>query len=805
MTKRTAAARAGRMAVLFAMAATFLGVLPVRAASAVQIEARALMGGRYEVGGWLAVAVSLVNSGEPTDGYVTAETSEGTVRSFVEMPAGAQKVVMLYVEPDAFQREIDVAYTEPNGTVRATVDVRVLEQSSNQYAVVGDAAGTLRPQMLSADASSVPEPIGLAPIDLPERPEPLAGLSAMIWAADSSGLNEAQRRSLERWVADGGQLVVLGGADWQSRTAGLQELLPLADLTAVDEVPQAGLALWAGSDAPPVTAATVATGALRDDARALIAAEDGTPLLSMRPLGAGRVVFVGSDLATAEHRGWEAAPRLWARILPGSPLDAFFGGGFPVQEEIDNAVGVALNSLPSLEVPPAELLLGVIAGYILLIGPMSYVVLRRMDRRELAWVTAPLLVVLFSASSYGIGRAMKGSDVIVNQIALLRSTSDGTSATVETYAGVYSPDRASYDLTADGDALLARVQQTDGRGQPGSSRADVVVEQGSPAHLRGLSIGVFGFQGVRAVGVVEHRPALSVSWQWQEGRSIGTVTNGGEAAIGDVAWISSSGGKMIGDLDPGESAEFTVPTTNFNGTAASDQVYGFGGFDGANDDQRRIQMRREVINALVGYGGFAPGGFGSGSGQRGPYVIGWSTGEGPLPITVDGQETQRYTTLVEVVAARPTIGTGEVTVQPAQMTTTVIATDGDASLAGPSMVVLGTGSVTFGVSLPLEAANLVPTEAEVVIAPDPSFLVSDPGSLGGFWPAGYAVDVRNATTGEWIPLGDLAQRSTYEIEDPSTVINSSGNIEVRVTGTVAQNFGMSNVFASARVTGVIDR
>lgn len=805
MTKPTAATRAGRMAVLLAVGVLLLNAFPARGASAVEIEARALVGGRYEIGGWLAVAVSLVNTGEPTDGYVTAETSEGTVRRFVEMPAGAQKVVMVYVEPDAFQRRVEVAYVEPNGTVGATVEVRVFEQSANQYAVVGDAAGTLRPQMIGADATNVPEPISLAPIDLPERPEPLSGLTSIVWATDSAGLSEGQRRSLERWVADGGQLIVLGGADWQARAAGLEGLLPIENLGAVDDVPQTALAGWAGSDAPPVPAATVATGTLHEDARTLVAAGDGTPLMSMRSIGAGQVVFIGSDLANAEHRGWEAAPRLWARILPGSAIDDFFGGGFPVQEEFDGSIGVALNSLPSLAVPPAELLLAVIAGYILLIGPLSYLTLRRLDRRELAWVTAPLLVVLFSASSYGIGRAMKGSDVIVNQISLIRSSSAGTSATVESYAGVYSPDRATYDVTVDADALMSRLQRTDGRGLPGSRAGAVSVEQGAPAHLRGLSIGVFGFEGVRAVGVVEHAPTLSVSWRSEEGRSIGTVTNSGETALSDVAWISSGGGEMIGDLEPGASAEFTVPTTNFNGTAASDQVYGFGGFESGGDDQRRIQMRREVINGLVGYGGFAPGGFGSASGGRGPYLIGWSAGDGPLPITVDGQETQRYGSLVEVIAARPSIGTGEVTIQPHQMAISVVATEGDASPAGPATVVLGTGSVTFGIALPLEAAGLVPSEAEILVAPDPSFLMGDPGSLGGFWPDGYSVEVRNARSGEWIPLGDLTQRGRFEVEDASTVVSPTGRIEVRVTGTVRPDFGMSNVFASARVAGVIDR
>ena len=712
---------------------------------------------------------------------------------------------MLYIQPEPFQRAVTVVYEEPNGTVQSEVGVRVFEQSDSQRAIVGDGAGTLRPQLFGSDELSGPEPVVLAPADIPERPEPLAGLAAIVWAGDSASLNEAQRRSLDRWVAEGGQLVVIGGADWQARTAAFTDLLPVDGLAAVDGVSQAPLAEWTGAEAPPVAEATVSTGVLREDARALITADDGTPLASMRSVGAGTVVLMGADLATEAYRGWEGSPRLWSRLLPtGALLDQFMGGGFPIQEEIDNSLTQALNTLPSLEVPPAELLLAVIVGYILLIGPISYIVLRRVDRRELAWVTAPLLIVLFSACSYGIGRSMKGSDVIVNQISLVRSSSAGSTATVETYAGVYSPDRATYDLRVEGDALMGRLLAP-GRGQgfDGGSSTDVVVDQGDPARLRGLAIGVSGFEGVRAVGVVDHQPSLSVTWSAVDGDHVGTVTNTGETRITDIAWISPTLGDMVGDLDPGESAEFTVPGTNFNGSSASDQVYGFGGFDNASEEQRRIQMRRQVIDALVGYGAFGPGVGFDGSGARGPYLIGWADGEGPLPIGVDDHQAQRYATTVEVIAARPPIGTGEVTIRPHQMAISVLETEGDTNSGGPGMVMLGTGSVTFGLALPLEAADLAATGVEIIIGPDPSIVLNDPGGFGGFWPAGYTVEVRDPMTGEWTMIGDLDQRSRYEIEDPATALSPSGRIEVRVSGQMDPNFGQPSVFVSAQVEGVI--
>jgi hypothetical protein len=727
------------------------------------------------------------------------------VQRFVEMPAGARKVVMLYLQPEAFQRRVTIRYDEPNGRVEQVVETRVFEQSSSQSAVVGDDDGTLRPQLSIGEDIGLPAPIALSLADLPERSEPLEGLSAIVWADDSSTLNEAQRRSIERWVANGGQLVVIGGPDWQARTAGFTDILPLDGLGAVDGVPQAALASWTGSSEAALESATVSTGTLRDDARGLIRADDGTILASMRTVGSGRVILLGSDLATDAYRAWEGSPRLWARLLPNNAaLEQFFGPMPPGEEQ--NAMGTALSNLPSLEVPPAELLLAVIVAYILLIGPISYIVLRRMDRRELAWVTAPLLVVLFTACSFGIGNSMKGSEVIVNQISLIRSSGSGSAATIESYAGIFSPDRATYDLTVEADALMAKLRPVNFDGRP-QTAADVLIEQGDPAHLRGLTIGVFGFEAVRADAIVDRDPILSVSWRSEGGELIGTVTNEGSEPVSDVAYVSSSGGDMLeAELAPGDSVEFTVESTNFNGSSASDQVYGFGGFDNPNDEQREMLVRRQVIDSLVGFGGFMPGmEFGGGGAGRGPYIIGWHDDPGPLPVVVDDLDAQRYAQSVEVVSVRPTIGTGEVEIGPGQMSVAILETDGNTSSNGPGMVMIGEGSATYSIALPLEATEMAVSELEILVGPDPSMVIGEQGGFGGFWPEGYTIDVRDPATGEWSLLGDLSDESRFEIDDPASAMSDTGRVEVRVTGAQEDpNFGQPSVFISARASGVID-
>ena len=804
-TKRRTILRSLRGAILLASLLAAFAPVPASAASAVEIEARALLGGRYEPGGWAAISVTLVNGGTPTEGWLESDTDAGAVRRFVEMPAGSRKNVTLYVQPSGFQRQIEVRYEEPNGTTRTTVEVQVFQQIADHIAIVGDGSGALRAQLAGALYAGAPEPIAIGAADIPDRPEAMSGVATIVWAADSAALGETQRRALERWVAEGGRLIVVGGADWQARTAAFVDILPIEGLGAVDGVSQAALAAWSGSDEPPVAASTVATGPLRSDARGLVAADDGSHLLSMRAVGAGRVLLVGPDAANADFRGWDGAATFWSRMLPTTAMfEAAFGGGVPNRDQVAGSMEVALNTLPSLDVPPAELLLAVIVGYILLIGPVSYLVLRRMDRRELAWVTAPILVLAFSAASYGIGLSLKGTQSIVNQIAIVRSTTAGTAATVETYAGVFSPSRATFDLVIEADALVGRLRGPIARDGTTAAATGLAAEQGDPARLRALAVPAGGYEHVRADGVVEHEPMLSVSWSFEDGGIVGTVTNVSEVALEDVAFISMAGGEMIGDLEPSASAQFSVEGAGVNRSSAADQVYGFGGIDTANPERRQIVARRGVIEALVGYGGWMPSGSELGGvGGRGPFIIGWHAGEGPMPILVEGIQTQRYSEIAEVVGVQPEIGSGEVVIGPGQMGVTV-TTEGDATINGPGTVSLGVGSATFGISLPVTASGIAATDVEIVIGGDAASVLQDPGSFGGLWPPGYLVELRDPTTGEWSVLGDLAEGNLFPIDDPATAVSATGLIEVRIsTERIDPNFGQPGVFASATVTGVI--
>ena len=802
-------------ALLAVQAAPFLPQVGrvVQAADPIVLQARALLGGRFAPGGWLAISVTLRNDGPPVSGRIVATGSDGQVRRAIDLPAGARKEVTLYVRPAAFVRTVTVELQDGGGTRLAKGDatVQVFDRTVSQVAVIGGSSSAIRAQLI-ARAAGLPDPLVAGPADLPERPEPLRGLDAIVWGGDSSLLSEAQVRALDRWIAGGGTLLVVAGPDWQARTAAFSEILPVTDLASVDGASLARLADVGGGQAVPAGAtATIAAGTLRSGAVALARLSDGgPPLLAAVSHGAGRVDFMAADLGADPLRTWDGAPALLSRLIPDNRVQMQFVGTGPSEDEASSIIASALTNIPALEVPPVELLLAVIVGYILLIGPVSYVILRRRDRRDLAWVTAPVLVVVFSAGTFGIGYGLKGSQVIVNELAIVRTATDGGAASVQTYAGVFSPSRTTYDLTVHADALVSAVSnQNFGVRLDTGSGGSYVTEQGDPAHLRGLAVSVFGLQAVRADSIVAYQPDLAVDWHLEGNSVAGTVRNRADHPVEDVAIISQGSAVLVGTLQPGAQRDFRLTPSQLGGAPPSQQVYGDSGVNLGTPEARTVAMRRQVLDGLVSYGTAKFGGpllsapFGNGfDASSGPMVVGWRRDVTPVSVDVDGLAPMHYRQSVEVVSGRPALRSGAVELGSGSLAVDVVRTSGDANVQQPGGVFLANGEAVFRISLPLEATGLRTSAVTLTVGQDPSIAFNG-SSVGGGLPAGFRVAILRPGSGEWEDLGAVGLSGQFSVSDPASAISTSGQIMARVTASTGAGGGGAQVFMGATVRGVI--
>src|SRR5438552_13258935 len=117
-----------------------------------------------------------------------------------------------------------------------------------------------------------------------------------------------------------------------------------------------------------------------------------------------------------------------------------YGGG-PIYN-----VGGGLFDLPALELPEPLGIAIFLGIYILLIGPVNFIILRRMRRSELAWATIPAMVLIFSIVAYLIGYQAKGGDLVMIRASVTHSAPGLQEVDAREFTGIFSPLRNNFRL-----------------------------------------------------------------------------------------------------------------------------------------------------------------------------------------------------------------------------------------------------------------------------------------------------------------------------------------------------------------------
>ena len=805
---------------MFVVSALLLGPLAVttQAASTVKMEAKVLLQGHARVGSWMAIQIAFSNDGPAVKGEVRlAGGASGRTRFSVpvDLPTNSRQAYVLHAQPPSFGRSVKIELISGGNTI-ASADVTYLIHDAAQL-VVGVIAE--QPQGIIAELNLEPNQNGIAPAilalgiaDLPDRLEAWGTLDRLVWQdVDSNQLGSDQLAALRGWIAGGGELVIAGGTAGIGTLSGFPEdLLPYRPTATLTVSPTTLTGLIGEL---PVNAADLpAQGGTLRDGRPLATSGDRVIAAEM-DYGSGAVTVLGFDPATT----WLAASRdidvMWRRLLPGRTA------GGPVVGSDDSQIVNAVNQLASLALPPIGGLLLLIGGYILLIGPINYLILRRLDRRELAWITMPVLIVAFATASYGFGTTLRGNDLIVNEVAVVRGAPGATEGSAQVYVGVFSPSRSTYRLEVHGNALLTAPSTGDFSGVGDPNSLDIV--QGDPALVRDLAVGFSSLRTVRADAPATV-PLVTTRLTFKNGTVTGTVTNGSDITLESVAMVLGGSVAVIGDMPPGSSKDVSLrPTGNQFGQSLSDRIFGqvfFGDSSSLNDDGLRMRVRHAIVDQLT----FDPM-FGSTGNLNasGPVLLAWGRAE-VLDVRVQGQTARRNANVLYYLSAGLDVS-GTTAFASDLITATVVSSDAAFFSKDPFSLNLGAGSATIayrpisfrgsfaatevqfsmnGASLPGQGATQVsPLDTKPVACVDPANSKPDgctPPHLDGV----PEIEVFDVKAGEWARLPHLGQGTIYALEAPERFTDrATGQVLIRFVNESADQ-GLGFQFQIS-ISGVI--
>ncbi|MBD0379137.1 DUF7408 domain-containing protein [Paenibacillus sedimenti] len=455
--------------------------------------------------------------------------------------------------------------------------------------------------------------------DIPGSALGLAGLDVLVlndFASDT--FTQEQVQAIHLWAQRGGTLILAGGAGYPKTAAPFIEAAPVTyqGTTAIQNLPE--LAKSGEKELTVTSPFTISQAQLAKDAEIVIA-EGNIPLFARKAYGSGSIVYAAYDLSLNPLASWNGNSRLWEQILAD-----------PLQRAVDNTTNQmrfgpqpywemqqALEFFPNLQPPRLAILAWVMLFYAIVVGPILYFILRRMDRRELAWVVIPLLAVVTSIGIFQFGATNRGS-MMAQAFHTVELDGSG-SGVMQSTMSVFLPKGGNLDLKIPGTAAVRPFLQNDNyNGQQINEQSELLIRQEQEATLARLQN--VPYSSVSKLHVDEEKRIQTGKLDYTvtslSGHAAkGEITNHTQHDLTDVAVIINQVFIKIGPMKAGASASFD--TSNGSGISyGPDAAHvafpnsGMGGLD-ANLHQR------SVLNAYLFDKTKLSGGFD-------PLIIGWS-------------------------------------------------------------------------------------------------------------------------------------------------------------------------------------
>lgn len=553
------------------------GLLPAAGTAAAQppaqnptliMNAAPAYDGYFKYGEWLPVWVELSNLGGDVEAVVRIQVNSSigalVFESPVSLPSGSRKRVPVYVLPNNFSRELDVRLVSGT-TLLASKKVPIRPEPNIAYfagLAAPERGGLALLNGIKLPGQDRPKVIiDLSLEELPERAEGLRSFNLLVFNdVDTSVLTPAQANALAAWVQQGGQLVIGGGAGAQRTVAGLPDsLLPVTLRGSAETGGEALDRLAAFAEAEPILqTGTFVVARGEAPAESVLAAAGGLPLVVEKSYGDGAVNFIAFDLAGAPFNGWPGTTVFWQKLL--GPL-----GRYPENVPFDmsprqlraNNINYALSNIPSLDLPSIQSITILLVVYVLIVGPFNYLLLRRQKRLHWAWITIPVITLLFTAASFGIGYGMRGNDLVLNKIAVVETRPSGD-ASVTSYMGLFSPRMQSYEVTVEDENLVSPLTGYDPWATGVQTGGEMVFVQGQPSRVKGLTVNQWAMQSFMAEGTWEDFGTFTGKLHIEGESLVGTLRNDNSYTLTDVVVTMQNRYIRLGDMAPGEEKEVNL-------------------------------------------------------------------------------------------------------------------------------------------------------------------------------------------------------------------------------------------------------
>lgn len=238
-------------------------------------------------------------------------------------------------------------------------------------------------------------------------------------------LAQKQQEALLKWVQDGGTLL-LGATDQVDATAGVfKEYLPMSLSQEMTTISAETLTKLSGGGifTQPISIHT----ATNHEGSLPVLTENNIVLASKKKVGSGEIIQTAFSLGDQPLASMDGYAALLAKLIDIQSISqqGMMSQGQSPLDQISYELRNINELFPSFEVSVSYMLI-VIILYIIIIGPVLYFVLKKVDKREHAWWIIPVFSIVLSIGLFIVGAKDRIVQPQVQQSAFYKVNEDSS-------------------------------------------------------------------------------------------------------------------------------------------------------------------------------------------------------------------------------------------------------------------------------------------------------------------------------------------------------------------------------------------
>ncbi|MFZ9857016.1 MAG: hypothetical protein ACO3F2_01605 [Roseiflexaceae bacterium] len=437
---------------IFFIASLLLGHSPSYAQqrSRISIEARVGFDNFYVTNMW--TPVTLILRGDTQDRTVVVDWlvnddlgNRVMWEREINLPAQTTKELHINLVIPDFARNI-VARIKVDENILASTLINAQSAQTSLNVVVSDDANLLKglSDVVLFDGTS-PIIAVIPPNHLPDTAVALQGITNL-FIDDLGQLNQAQHDAIQLWMELGGHLIVadnLSGTLSQNSTLSLDYGTPHTPQLTADAPAQLPREIVIPSIANTTTMREI---------------HPGSNLLWQRSVGRGS--FNQTTVPFGALRDWNGLTWLWRPLLQPAAPDIRAIVGRPNIFIQNDPLGRSLN-IDALNLPHPIVIFLFIVVYIALIGPLTYLILKRRYTLDWAWVSIPVTAIVVTLLLAITGFVLRGGSTIIYTLSIVQQQAQATHALVSAGSAIYTPFRTSYVVDINDADAIAPIRSSE--------------------------------------------------------------------------------------------------------------------------------------------------------------------------------------------------------------------------------------------------------------------------------------------------------------------------------------------------------